>query len=193
VTFPAQLRRLALAAGLLAATVAAPAAAQREETLELAPGRRVTVAVPSGFVVERPANPAAPPELRLRDAAGTVSLDLTFLPDPDGLAATPRARRERLVELFEEHVAASVEQAMRFEELEPRRGAGTWCLFTDRALVGRAELPPNEYRLLAVGVKAWPGVMVVFRLFSQDAEAPAHRAAWAVLRESVEERPVPLR
>jgi len=193
VTFPAQLRRLALAAGLLAATVAAPAAAQREETLELAPGRRVTVAVPSGFVVERPANPAAPPELRLRDAAGTVSLDLTFLPDPDGLAATPRARRERLVELFEEHVAASVEQAMRFEELEPRRGAGTWCLFTDRALVGRAELPPNEYRLLAVGVKTWPGVMVVFRLFSQDAEAPAHRAAWAVLRESVEERPVPLR
>ena len=192
-TFPAQLRRLALAAGLLAATVAAPAAAQREETLELAPGRRVTVAVPSGFVVERPANPAAPPELRLRDAAGTVSLDLTFLPDPDGLAATPRARRERLVELFEEHVAASVEQAMRFEELEPRRGAGTWCLFTDRALVGRAELPPNEYRLLAVGVKTWPGVMVVFRLFSQDAEAPAHRAAWAVLRESVEERPVPLR
>jgi len=193
VTFPAQLRRVALAAGLLAATVAAPAAAQREEILELAPGRRVTVAVPTGFVVERPANPAAPPELRLRDAAGTVSLDLTFLPDPDGLAATPRARRERLVELFEEHVAASVEQAMRFEELEPRRGAGTWCLFTDRALVGRAELPPNEYRLLAVGVKAWPGVMVVFRLFSQDAEAPAHRVAWAVLRESVEERPVPLR
>lgn len=192
-TFPSRFRRLALAAGLLAAPLAAPAAAQREEILELAPGRRVTVAVPAGFGVERPAKPAAPPELRLRDAAGTVSLDLTFLPDPDGLAATPRARRERLVELFEEHVAASVEQAMRFEELEPRRGAGTWCLFTDRALVGRAELPPNEYRLLAVGVKAWPGVMVVFRFFSQDAESPAHRAAWALLRDSVEERPVPLR
>ncbi len=186
-------RRLAFAAGLLLAPVVVPAAAQREEILELAPGRRVTLAVPPGFAVERPADPAAPPELRLRDAAGTVSLDLAFLPDPEGRAATPRARRERLVELFEEHVAASVEQAMRFEELEPRRGAGTWCLFTDRALVGRAELPPNEYRLLAVGVKAWPGVMVVFRLFSQDAESPAHRAAWAVLRESVEERPVPLR
>ncbi|MFZ9746322.1 MAG: hypothetical protein ACO3G4_06800 [Opitutaceae bacterium] len=187
------LRRLAFAAGLLLAPVAAPAAAQREEILELAPGRRVTLAVPPGFAVERPADPAAPPELRLRDAAGTVSLDLAFLPDPEGRAATPRARRERLVELFQEHVAASVEQAMRFEELEPRRGAGTWCLFTDRALIDRAELPPNEYRLLAVGVKAWPGVMVVFRLFSQDAEGSAHRAAWAILRESVEERPVPLR
>lgn len=192
-TFPAPFRRLALAAGLLVAPLSAAGAAQREEILELAPGRRVTVAVPPGFVVERAGDPAAPPELRVRDAAGTVSLDLAFLPDPEGLAGTPRARRERLVELFQEHVSASVEQAMRFEELEPRRGAGTWCLFTDRALVGRAELPPNEYRLLAVGVKAWPGVMVVFRLFSQDADSPAHRAAWALLRESVEERPVPLR
>lgn len=192
-TFPAQFRRLVLAMGLLIAPLTAPAAAQSEEILELAPGRRVTIAVPAGFVVERASDPAAPPELRLRDAAGVVSLDLAFLPDPEGRAATPRARRERLVELFQEHVSASVEQAMRFEELEPRRGAGTWCLFTDRALVGRAELPPNEYRLLAVGVKAWPGVMVVFRLFSQDADSPAHRAAWALLRESVEERPVPLR
>lgn len=192
-TPPRQLLRLGLVAMLLLAAPPAPAAAQREEILELAPGRRVTVAVPTGFAVERPADPAAPPELRLRDAAGTVSLDLAFLPDPEGRAATPRARRERIVELFEEHVAASVEQAMRFEELEPRRGAGTWCLFTDRALVGRAELPPNEYRLLAVGVKVWPGVMVVFRLFSQDADSPAHRAALGILRESVEERPVPLR
>lgn len=192
-TVPLQCRRLALAVSLLAAPWSVSAAAQREEILEFAPGRRVTIAVPPGFVVESARDPAAPPELRLRDAAGTVSLDLAFLPDPEGRAATPRARRERLVELFEEHVSASVEQAMRFEELEPRRGAGTWCLFTDRALVGRVELPPNEYRLLAVGVKAWPGAMVVFRLFSQEADSPAHRAAWALLRESVEERPVPLR
>lgn len=192
-TFTAPFRRLALIAGLLVAPRLVPAAAQREELLDLAPGRRVSVAVPAGFVVERASDPAAPPELRLRDATGGVSLDLAFLPDPEGVAATSRARRERLVELFQEHVSASVEQAMRFEELEPRRGAGTWCLFTDRALVGRTELPPNEYRLLAVGVKAWPGVMVVFRLFSQDADSPAHRAAWALLRESVEERPVPLR
>jgi hypothetical protein len=66
-------------------------------------------------------------------------------------------------------------------------------VFTDAALVGKAELPPNEYRHLTAGVKAWAGVMVVFRLFSNDTASEAHRAAMRVLRESVEERPVPLR
>ena len=64
-TFPAQFRRLVLAMGLLIAPLTAPAAAQREDILELAPGRRVTIAVPAGFVVERASDPAAPPELRL--------------------------------------------------------------------------------------------------------------------------------
>jgi hypothetical protein len=35
--------------------------------------------------------------------------------------------------------------------------------------------------------------MVVFRLFSQDLKSDSHLAALRVLRESVEERPVPLR
>ena len=82
---------------------------------------------------------------------------------------------------------------MQFEELTPRRGAGTFCVFTDAALVGKAELPPNEYRHLTAGVKAWEGVMVVFRLFSNDTKSESHLAAMRVLRESVEERPVPWR
>jgi hypothetical protein len=98
-----------------------------------------------------------------------------------------------MVEFFQEYVAGSVEKAMEFEELSPRRGAGTFCVFTDAALVGKTELPPNEYHHLTVGVKAWSGTMVVFRLFSQDLKSAAHLAALRVLRESVEERPVPLR
>ncbi|MFM9092758.1 MAG: hypothetical protein ACKOUK_13600, partial [Verrucomicrobiota bacterium] len=61
-TFLPKVRRFALAVGLLAAAGALPAAAQREEILELAPGRRVTITVPAGFVVERAGDPAAPPE-----------------------------------------------------------------------------------------------------------------------------------
>ncbi len=168
-------------------------AAQREEVVVLGEGRRVTIAVPAGFTFGQARDAEGLPRAVLNDAARGLSLDLSFLPDPEGQALRLRGRNERMVEFFGEHVAASVEKAMQFEELAPRRGAGTFCLFTDAALVGKAELPPNEYRHLTAGVKAWAGVMVVFRLFSNDTTSEAYRAVMRVLRDSVEERPVPLR
>ena len=190
---PTKLRPLAWS--LLLAIIAVPSlpAAQREEVVALGEGRRVTVAVPAGFTFAQARDAEGLPHSVLNDTVRGVSLDLAFVPDPEGQALRLRGRNERMVEFFQEHVAASVEKAMQFEELTPRRGAGTFCVFTDAALVGKAELPPNEYRHLTAGVKAWAGVMVVFRLFSNDTNAEAYLAAMRLLRESVEERPVPLR
>ncbi len=181
-----------LAVFLLVAGLAL-AAAQREEAVTILDGRRVSVAVPPGFSFSPDRDAAGLVHVQLVRAEPRVSLDLLFLPDPDGQAATARARRERMVELFNDFVADSVEKAMRFEELDPRRGAGTYCVFTDAKLVGQAELPPNEYLHLTCGVKSWPGVMVVFRIFSNDTSGAGYQAAVRLLRESVEERPVPLR
>ncbi|MFM8617731.1 MAG: hypothetical protein ACKOE8_03260 [Opitutaceae bacterium] len=171
----------------------AAAAVQREEAVALPDGRRVSIAVPAGWRFEQARNEGGAPHAVLNAADGQASLDLSFLPDPDGKARRLRGRNELMVEFFQEVVAGSVEKAMEFQELSPRRGAGTYCVFTDAALFGKTELPPNEYHHLTVGVKAWEGVRVVFRLFSQDVKSEAHLAALRVLRESVEERPVPLR
>ncbi|MEY4090507.1 MAG: hypothetical protein RJB55_2778 [Verrucomicrobiota bacterium] len=171
----------------------ATAAVQREEAVTLPNGSRVSIAVPAGFKFEQARDAGGAPRAVLNAAEGKASLELSFLPDPDGKALRLRGRNELMVEFFQEYVAGSVEKAMEFTELSPRRGAGTLCVFTDAALVGKTDLPPNEYHHLTVGIKAWEGVMVVFRLFSQDAKSETHLAALRVLRESVEERPVPLR
>ena len=82
---------------------------------------------------------------------------------------------------------------MQFEELEPRTGAGTYCVFTDANLIGKAEVPAGEYLHLTAGLKAWPGVVAVFRLFSNETDSPEYQALMKTLRESLLERPVPLR
>lgn len=175
------------------AVALAVAAAQREELVSILDGRRVSVAVSPGFAFKQERDAAGLVQVQLTHAGQRVNLDLLFVPDPDGQAGTARSRRERMVELFNDYVADSVEKGMQFEELEPRRGAGTYCVFTDAKLRGRTELPPGEYIHLTCGVKAWPGVMVVVRLFSNDTSGAAYQAAMRLLRESVEERPVPLR
>ena len=169
------------------------AAAQREEAVMIFENRKVSVAVPAGCSFSRGADETGLLNVNLADAGNKVSLQLVFVPDPEGQSIQPRPRKEKMVELFNSFVAGSVEKAMRFEELEPRRGVGTYCVFTDASLVGRTDLPPEEYLHLTVGLKAWRGVVVIFRLYSQDTTSAAYQALLQLLRDGVEERPVPLR
>jgi len=164
-----------------------------EESIPIFGGRRVAVSLPEGFRAEVGRDPAGRVVLRVADAGDRHSLEIGFLADDEGQWGRARARRELMHELFAEHVPSSREKAMQFEELEPKSGAGTFCVFTDAALVGRTDLPAGEYLHLTAGVKAWPGVAVVFRLFSQDLVSPGYREALRLLRESVWEKPVPLR
>ena len=177
----------------LAILAPAVAAAQREEPVLIFEHRKIAVVVPSGFSFASARDRAGLVNLDLADAEKAVNLHVVFLPDPEGLALPARSRTERIVELFDDLVAGSVEKAMRFEELEPRTGVGTYCVFTDAKLAAQANFPPGEYLHLTVGVKGWRGVMVVFRLFSNDTNSASYRAALKLLRESVEEKPVPLR
>ncbi|MEY4687073.1 MAG: hypothetical protein RIR76_1096 [Verrucomicrobiota bacterium] len=189
---PAFVRVLVLIA-LAAGTVSSAGAVQREESVVLPDGRRVSIAVPAGFKFVQSRDSGGAPRAALNASDGAASLEFSFLPDPDGKALRLRGRNELMVEFFQEYVAGSVEKAMEFQELSARRGVGTFCVFTDAALVGKTNLPPNEYHHLTAGLKAWAGWMVVFRLFSQDVKSEPHLAALRVVRESVEERPVPLR
>jgi hypothetical protein len=177
----------------LFATFRVSAGVAREEAILIFENRKIAIAVPPGFEFSEGKDEAGLRHVSLATAGKKVSLDLVFVPERDGEGARSRARKEKMVELFQEYVASSVEQAMRFEELEPRRGAGTYCVFTDASLVGRQDLPAGEYLHLTAGVKSWPGVFVVFRLFSQDTTSAAYLAGLKLLRESVEERSVPLR
>lgn len=169
------------------------AAARRQETISLFENRRVVVAVPDGIQVAPLQAEDGLASLRLTDAKDRVSGEVTFLPDPEGRFATPRARRELMHEMFAGYVESSQEKAMQFEELEPRFGAGTYCVFTDARLVGQTTLPPGEYLHVTTGLKVWPGVVVTFRIYSQDTTSPEYRSVLRLLRESIEERAVPLK
>jgi hypothetical protein len=188
------LKKLLLGA-LLAAAVPAGAAETkaREESVFLFENRRVAIAVPEGFGSALGQDENGMMILRLADPKEKFSLELRFLPDPDGRFASARARREQMVEMFSDMVGASTEKGMQFEELEPRTGAGSYCVFTDAALVGRTKLPPGEYIHVTAGLKSWRGVVAIFRLFSNETTSAPYAALMKMLRESMHEKPLPLK
>jgi hypothetical protein len=165
----------------------------RDQTVALSMDRSVVISVPEGFSFDAGRDDAGAVMVRLASAGDTVTLDLLFLPDPEGKFASARARRELINEKFNTYVGSSTEKGIQFEELDPRTGAGTYCVFTDASLVGKDKLPPGEYLHFTAGVKAWPGVITVFRCFHQDTTSPAYQAVLAMLKTSVDEKPVPLK
>lgn len=177
-----------------AAVAAPPAAAEpREEVIPLYEGRRAVVAVPAGFQAVMKKDPAGVLALELAAPHQRVTLSVVFLPDADEAVASVRTRREKMFELFQEFVDASTEKAMRFEELAPRAGAGTYCVFTDARLAGKAPYPPGEYLHVTAGVKAWDGIVAVFKCFSNDTTSADYQAVMRLLRESLSEKAGPLK
>ena len=177
----------------VAGLCAAVTVASHEETLFLFENRKVAISVPAGFGYGVSRDDVGISRVQLSDPQNRVSLDLVFLPDPESRFQQARARREMLNEQFGDYVDSSAEKGMQFEELEPRTGAGTYCVFTDAKLVGKIDLPAGEYLHLTAGLKTWPGVLAIFRLFSNDTSSAEYQAAMKMLRESVQEKPVPLR
>ena len=170
-----------------------PTPKSRELKIALSENREVIVAVPDGFALVTGQDKNGFVGVKLSDAKETVTIDIQFLPDPDVKYANSRSRLELMHEMFSEYVDASTEKAMQFEELEPRTGVGTYCVFTDAKLVGKTDLPRGEYVHLTTGIKAWPGAIAVFRCFSNDTTSAGYKAILTMLRESVNERPVPLK
>lgn len=171
----------------------AAAAKTQEENVFIFENRKVSIAVPAGLGFASEKDDAGLISVQLADKKNSINAHIVFVEDPENHFAAERVRKEKMVDLFEEYVARSVEKAMQFEELQPKSGAGTYCMFTDAELVGKATLPAGEFRHFTTGIKAWPGVVAVFRVYANDTDSKDYKAVMAMLRDSVEEKPVPLR
>lgn len=178
---------------VLAVSAGVRGASAEEESVFLFQNRKVVFVVPKGLGFASTKDEHGIISVRVGHPKNKISFQVSFLPDPDGRFGTPRGRKEFMAETFQEYVAGSVEKAMRFEELEPRVGAGTYCVFTDSNLVGQDKVPRGEFRHSTTGLKTWPGVMGVFTLMSNDTTSEEYRAIMAMLRESMEEKTGPLR
>src|SRR5687767_11236048 len=116
-----------------------PAPKLREQKIALTENREVIVNVPDGFALVTGQDPSGFVAIKLSDASVDVRNDVQCMRAAEGKYAQGRARMELMHEMFVEYVDASTEKAMQFEELQPRTGSGTYCVFTDSKLLGKSD------------------------------------------------------
>jgi hypothetical protein len=176
---------LLFSAGLLSAK-------DQVESVFLFQNRKVTLNVPAGLGLSSSKDDNGMVTVLIADPKEKVSCQLMFLPDAEDFFASARNRKEFMNDKFQDRLKNSVEKAMQFEELDPKVGQGTYCVFTDHELVGKTKLPPGQFLISTAGIKSWPGVIAVFEIFSQDTKSKEYLAVLKMLRESLQEKQVPL-
>lgn len=152
-----------------------------EQSIAIGENRRVAFDLPDGFLLQRRASPIGV-RVAVADPQQRIVLELTLVPDPEGSFNAMRSRKEFLAENFQEYVECSVEQEMRFEEFPVR---GTYFILNDARLLRKPELPPNEYRMITIGMKALPGCVAIFTLLSNDTASAEYNAILTLLRDKL--------
>jgi len=173
--------------------IAGAAPKGQDESVFLFENRKVALAVPPNFGVASSKNDEGLMTVRIADPKEKATLQIVFAPDPEGHFAKAPERKEKMFELFREYADQSVEKAMEFEELQPKTGAGTYCVFTDANLAGKTKIPAGEFLNYTAGLKAWPGVVAVFTIFSNDTKSKEYLELMKLLRDSVAEQRAPLK
>ena len=150
--------------------------------------RRVTIAVPDGYIYSSGRDDQGVIMVQIADAREKITLQVRFQPDPDSRRGAESQQMAYLAEICQQYAEGSVEKSYDFKPLAPRHGAGTYCAFTDASLVGR-EPPKGEFRNVTTGVKAWPGWALVFTILSNDTDSKEYLTALRLLQDSFEEKP----
>lgn len=154
------------------------------ERIPLSEDLEVSLELPEKWTLSRSVS-GGYPSLNLQSEDRSVVMHLALYPDASGLMADEDLQLVMLGDLVAPYLPNSVEQGAQMQPLNPRRGSGLFCVFTDAKLVGLKELPPNEYRHATTGMRIGTGWFAVFTVLSQDTTSANYRTALAVLKNSL--------
>ncbi|MSU69705.1 MAG: hypothetical protein EXS39_02790 [Opitutaceae bacterium] len=161
----------------------------KEETLIIFQERRVTIAVPEGYVYSSNRDESGVISAKISDSKQRVDLVVSFYPDPKGRLASEDKQMGFVAEMSQPYAEGSAEKSYDFRPLEPHTGSGTYSVFTDASLVGKMPFPPGEFLNITCGVKAWPGCVLVFKLWSNSTTSTEYETALKLLKMTFEEKP----
>ena len=159
-----------------------------DESLILMGDHRVVITVPAGYIYSSGRDDNGVLMVKVTDAKEKSVLQVAFVPDPDGLMATEKARMDKLAVDCQHYAEESVEKSYNFTSLAPRLGSGTFCVFADASLVGK-EPPKDEWRNVTTGIKSWSGWCCMFTVLSNDTTSKEYQTAMRLVKDSFEELP----
>ncbi|MGH8021116.1 MAG: hypothetical protein ACREIA_23120 [Opitutaceae bacterium] len=176
---------LALASLGFAATATA---ALHERTVSLPHGSKIRVEVPAGYSFETERNQFGVTLVKMENPVWHIVVSALIFPEEDPASTTTEWQQNRLITFVADALSIAAEKDYNFKPLYPKKGSGTYIVFTDPRVAKGEPLPPEEFANLVGGVKAWPGTTIVFQILTDSLTSPEFEEMMRVFTDSFERR-----
>ncbi len=181
------IRFLSLALAFIGLATTA-AAAVHERTVSLPNGGRIRVGVPAGYSFDTERNQFGVTLVKMENPVWQIMVSVLIFPEEDPANTTTEWQQNRLITFVADALSIAAEKDYNFKPLYPKKGSGTYIVFTDPRVAKGEPLPPEEFANLVGGVKAWPGTTIVFQILTNSLETPEFEEMMRVFTDSFEKR-----
>jgi hypothetical protein len=168
------------------AAIPLPAAEDQTINLTTPNAGKLSARIPADWkqeVIQPKADPW--PTLKIKSPDDSISLQITFLPDPEERFATKEGTERAVTFMNQRYVAGSVEKKLTLTPLNLKQGHGCFAAFTDAQLAGVANPPKGKFRNVASGLLVINKQAAIFTLLANDTASPEYRRALQILSEGI--------
>jgi hypothetical protein len=147
---------------------------------------KIAIRIPSTWkqTVTQP-SPQLSPTVKIESADRSLSLQLTFIPDPEGRFATKESVDRLVTGANQQYVAGSVEKRLTLTQLVSSTGHGCYSTFSDADLAGVPTPPPGQFGNVLSGVFVIQKQAASFTLLSNTTTSPEYRQAIQIISEGI--------
>ena len=156
-------------------------------SISIPQGDKLELKIPTQWqrVVIQP-SPELPPSVRIRLAgANPISLQMTWLADPDGKFAKPDDADAVVTKASEQYISGSVEKRVSLNRMISNAGFGSYATFTEAALTAVTELRVGQYRNVTTGLFVVGKQAAIFTLLPNDTKSPEYQEALRILTNGI--------
>ena len=149
-------------------------------------GDKILIRVPNQWThtVVQP-EPDLPPMVTILSPTKSVSIQITFLPDPNGIFSTKESVDRAVTQANQQYVEGSVEKKINLIQLESKSVRGCYSIFTDAEVANAKEQKKGEFAKVTSGVFVIKKQGAVFTLLSSDSNSEEYKLALRTIAEHI--------
>lgn len=160
------------------AVMAVSVSAQTDHFVQFPGGPKINFTVPMGYSFEARNNTDGSVGIKMENPVWGIGIFVIIASEPEPAVTTRTWQQSTLISHIAQHMSRARESDYVFKPLTPIKGTGIYCVFSAVEPGEVVEPGPGQSTHVTGGIKAWPGRVILFHIFSNGVKSEEYQEAF---------------